>query len=170
VRGSLNAVLEPVVGAAAWVVIGGLVLYAKSRGWTAEWEREHRAVSTVALAVVLWAAVGSLVFVIALGVAAAAPVAVSVPWVVRRAFAVIAVAMAGVIAGRLDSLTVARRAPDGRSWLRVYAALIVAVVVLQWLLKGASALPWAATLGAIALIAFAIGTRWQHRPLPTAGN
>jgi hypothetical protein len=136
------------VGAVAWVVVGGLVLYAKSRGWTTEWERKHHAASMVALTVVLWAAAGSLVLLLVLGAAVAAHSAIAVPWVVQRVLEAIAVAAAGVMAGRLDSLTAAR-AP---------------------FLKGAGALPWAAALGGVALVAFAIGGRSLGGPSRAASN
>ena len=74
--------LEPVAGAVAWVVVGGLVLYAKSWGWTteserkqsahspppkAEYSRSQRMVGVVVLLIVL--AVGLVMGIIAIFVA-----------------------------------------------------------------------------------------------------
>jgi hypothetical protein len=120
--------------------------------------------------VVFCSAIGWLLFLFVLGVAVAAPVALSVPQVLRRVLAAVAVAALGWATGRGDALTVPRRASDGRPRLGAVAAVIVVGVALQWLLKGSRALPWAAALGCIALVAFAIGTRSQRGPAAAGGD
>ena len=168
---TLTGVLTPLLGAVGSVMIGGLVLYAKSRGWTAEWEREHLVVSNVALMIMIWSAAASLVFLCVLGLFGVTLVAPSIPWVLRRALEVAVVGAAGIAIGRLDSFVVTRRALERRSRrLRFFAPLMVAFVGLQWLLRGASAVPWAASVAGIALLGVAIGRHSQHGPASAAGN
>jgi hypothetical protein len=148
-------------------VLGGVLLYAKSRGWTAAWEREHRALLGIAFVVVAWAAAGSLVFLVVLGAVVAGPV---VPVVLWRALEAVALSAVGFATGRLASLIATRRALDGRPRLRSFAAATAVLVVLQWSLSGAAGLPWAVSLGGVYLLAVAFGIRSQRGPSPAAGN
>ena len=145
--------LTPLIGAAAWLSVGGLVLFARSRGWTLEFERRHPVGSTVALVIVAWSVAGWLVFAGVLGLVGVVAVSSSVPRLVRYAILATVVAVAGWTMGRFS---VASARP--RSGL--CAVLIVAPALLQLLVNGPGAALVATLYGCVAVVAFTTGRRF----------
>jgi hypothetical protein len=164
---TLGGVTTPVLGAVGWLVVGGLMLYAKSRGRTAAFEREHPALSAVAFAVVAWAAAGSLVLLVVVAAVVAGPV---VPVVLWRGLGAAAFAALGFATGRHASVVTARRPLDGRTRVRSLVAVIAIGLALNWWLNGARGLLFLAALGCIYLAAFMVGSRSQRGPSPAPGR
>jgi len=142
--------LTPLVGAATWLVIGGLVLWGRSRG-----EAPHSVASNIALAIVVWAVAGWLVFLGVLGFVGVNAIASSLPWLVESAAMTVLAGSAGWVLGRV-----------GAHDARVHAAPVIGAVVtgfalLLLLLNGPGAAACFGFDSGVMWVAHALGRRAQ---------